>query len=62
EEALTCARLVQAAGVTALLVDISPHPHPQARELAQAMAGIYLPLPHADAGRLSAAVKATAGI
>ena len=35
---------------------------PQARELAQAMCGVYLPLPHADAGRLSAAVKATAGI
>jgi len=62
EEALTCARLVLAAGVAALLVDISPHPQPQARELAQAMGGIYLPLPHADAGRLSAAVKATAGV
>ena len=62
EEALTCARLVQAAGVAALLVDISPHPQPQARELAQAMGGVYLPLPHADAGRLSAAVKAQAGL
>ncbi len=62
EESLTCARLVQAAGVAALLVDISPHPQPQARELAQAMGGVYLPLPHADAGRLSTAVKATAGI
>lgn len=62
EEALTCARLVQAAGVAALLVDISPHPQPQARELAQAMDGVYLPLPHADADRLSAAVRATAGI
>jgi magnesium chelatase subunit D len=62
EEALTTARLVQAAGVAALLVDISPHPQPQARELAQAMGGVYLPLPHADASRLSAAVKATAGI
>lgn len=62
EEALASARLVQTAGVAALLVDISPHPQPQARELAQAMGGVYLPLPHADAGRLSAAVKATAGI
>jgi magnesium chelatase subunit D len=62
EEALTCARLVLTAGVATLLVDISPHPQPQARELAQAMGGIYLPLPHADAGRLSAAVKATAGV
>lgn len=62
EEALTCARLVQAASVAALLVDISPHPHPQARELAQAMGGTYIPLPHADASRLSAAVKSAAGL
>ncbi len=61
-ESLTYARLVQAAGVSALLVDISTQPDPRARELAQAMGASYLPLPHADAGRLSAAVKATAGI
>jgi magnesium chelatase subunit D len=53
---------VLTAGVATRLVDTSPQPQPQARELAQAMGGIYLPLPHADAGRLSAAVKATAGV
>ena len=62
EEALTVARVVRAAGMAALLVDTSPHPAPQAQALAQAMGAVYLPLPHADANRLSAAVRATAGI
>jgi magnesium chelatase subunit D len=62
EEALTVARLVRAAGVAAMVVDTSNHPHPQARALAEAMDATYMPLPHADAGRLNAAVKAKAGI
>jgi magnesium chelatase subunit D len=62
EEALTCARLVRAAGVAAMVVDTSPHPHPQAKALAEAMDATYMPLPHADAGRLNAAVKAKAGL
>jgi magnesium chelatase subunit D len=45
-----------------MVVDTSNHPHPQARALAEAMDATYMPLPHADAGRLNAAVKAKAGI
>ena len=62
EEALTVARLVRAAGVAAMVVDTSNHPHPQAKALAEAMDATYMPLPHADAGRLNAAVKAKAGL
>ena len=62
EDALTMARLVRAAGIAALVVDTSPHPQPQARELAGAMDANYLPLPHADAGKLTEAVKAKAGM
>ncbi|WP_295393678.1 magnesium chelatase subunit D [uncultured Thiodictyon sp.] len=62
EEALTCSRLVRASGVAAMVVDTSNHPHPQAKALAEAMDATYMPLPHADAGRLNAAVKAKAGI
>ena len=62
EDALTVARLCRALGVAALLVDTSPRPAPKARELAEAMGAVYLPLPYADAGSLSAAVKATAGL
>jgi magnesium chelatase subunit D len=62
EEALAGARRVRAEAIAALLVDTSPRPQPQAKALAEAMAAIYLPLPYADASRLSAAVKATAGL
>ena len=62
EEALIVARLVRAAGVAAMVVDTSNHPHPQAKALAEAMDATYMPLPHADAGRLNAAVKAKAGL
>jgi len=61
EEALAAARLVRAAGVRALLVDTSPHPQAKAQELAAAMGATYLPLPYADATRLSAVVQAVVG-
>lgn len=62
EDALACARAARVLGISALVVDTSPRPEPKARELAGAMGAVYLPLPHADAARLSAAVKATAAI
>jgi magnesium chelatase subunit D len=61
EEALASARAGRAAQVKALLVDTSPHPQPRARELAQAMGALYLPLPYADAATLSDAVQAATG-
>lgn len=56
-DALQMARLLRAAGLTALLVDTSPQPSPAAQRLAQAMGGLYRKLPHAGAVELSAAVR-----
>ncbi|MBK1696360.1 magnesium chelatase subunit D [Rhodovibrio salinarum] len=56
-DAQAAARRLRATGVTALLIDTSPRPRQSAHELAGAMGGHYLPLPHADASALSQAVK-----
>ncbi len=59
EDALAAARLLRARGLPALLVDTSPRPQDTARRLAEAMGGVYLPLPQADAAALSVAVRET---
>jgi magnesium chelatase subunit D len=56
-DSVAAARLVRASGLGALLVDTSPRPQAAARELARAMGARYLPLPHADAHALCAAVR-----
>lgn len=56
EDALTAAELVSASAVPALLVDTSPRRQPFAERLSRTMNARYLPLPHADARRLSSAV------
>jgi magnesium chelatase subunit D len=56
-DALAAARRLQAAGVTALLIDTAPRSRPAARELAAAMGARHLPLPQGDARSLSAAVR-----
>jgi magnesium chelatase subunit D len=56
-DAQAAARRMCATGITSLLIDTSPRPRQTARELAGAMGGHYLPLPHADASALSQAVK-----
>jgi magnesium chelatase subunit D len=61
QDALSAAARVRAAGLAALLVDISPRPQDQARQLAAEMRATYLPLPYADAAALSRAVRTTAG-
>jgi magnesium chelatase subunit D len=60
EDALASARALRAAGATALLIDTSPSPQPGARAVAEAMAGTYIPLPHADARDLSRVVRTAA--
>ncbi len=60
EEALAQARRLQAEGVSALLVDTAPQPQPTARALADALGASYLPLPHAGAAQVSAAVRQVA--
>lgn len=57
-DALMAARGLRGAGLTAILIDTSPQPQPQAAELAAAMGGRYLPLPQADAAGVSRAVGA----
>jgi magnesium chelatase subunit D len=58
EDATTLARTLRASGIAALVIDMGARPEPQLRLLAAEMAGPYLALPRADAGRLSAAVSA----
>ncbi len=57
-DALSTAAGLRASRLVSLLVDTSPRPQPLARELAEAMGARYIPLPHADAAHLSAAVRA----
>jgi magnesium chelatase subunit D len=59
-EALDSARLFRASGIAALLIDTAPRPHPFSRDLASAMGARYVPLPFADAARMSAAVRQAA--
>jgi magnesium chelatase subunit D len=56
-DALDAAKPLRIAAVPALLVDTAPRPQPFARDLATAMGARYLPLPMADAARLSGAVR-----
>ena len=57
-DALAAAAPIRVAGIPTLLVDTSPRPHAYAKRLAEAMGARYLPLPAADAVRLSGAVAA----
>ncbi len=65
-DALTGARRLRSNGVASLLVDTSPigarsgnsGAAPAARQVADALAALYLPLPQVDARRLSAMVQA----
>ncbi len=57
EDAMLASKRLREAGFTTLLVDTSPRPNPVARHLAAEMRARYLPLPYADAARISAAVR-----
>jgi magnesium chelatase subunit D len=59
EDAISAARQLRAAGITAVLVDTSTRPGPPGAQLASEMGARYLPLPHADATALSKAVLAS---
>jgi magnesium chelatase subunit D len=56
-DALQAAGAWRASGYAGLIVDTAPRPHPFARKIAETAAAQYLPLPQANAGTLSAAVK-----
>lgn len=59
EDAVAAGRMLRGAGISCVLVDTSPRPGPQARQLADAMGALYLPLPYADAASVSRAVIAS---
>ena len=61
EDAMSAARQLRAAGITAVLVDTSPRPGVSGENFAREMGARYLPLPHADATTLSKAVLASMG-
>ena len=61
-EALDAARLFKASGIASLLIDTAPRPQPFSRDLASAMGARYVPLPFADAARMSAAVRDAARV
>jgi magnesium chelatase subunit D len=56
-EAEAAARQVRLLGITAILIDTSPRPNPDAARLALAMDARYLPLPRADASTVTAAIR-----
>lgn len=59
QDATSAAQQLRMAGVSSLLVDMSPRPGPLAETLAREMGARYLPLPYADAAILSRAVLAS---
>ena len=59
-DALDAARQMRAAGIASILLDTAPRPQPAARALAEAAGAIYLPMPMADAARMSRAASAAA--
>lgn len=58
-DALAVADAVRRDGITALLIDTSPRPRPEARTLAERLGAGYLPLPRADAAALRQAATAS---
>jgi len=61
KDALDAAQRLRISGHASLLIDTSPRPQKQSEEIAAAMGARYLPLPTADAGRLSQAVRSSIG-
>ena len=56
-EAHDAARQLRATGISAVVIDTSARPQPQAEKIAQEMNARYVALPYADAARLSRAVQ-----
>lgn len=58
DDALAAARALRASGLASIVIDTSPRPAEQSRAFAAEMGARYIALPHANAARLSDAVKA----
>lgn len=60
-DATAMARALRGRGIPAVVLDTAARPQPALRELAAAMHATYMPLPRADAGRLSRALGTAIG-
>jgi magnesium chelatase subunit D len=60
-DAQTVARAFRADRIETIVIDTGNRPEPALRALSDTLSGLYLPLPRADAKRLSAAVSAALG-
>ena len=60
-DAQQIARVLRASGTDAIVIDTGNRPEPALRALAQTLDGTYLPLPRADAERLSKSVATALG-
>ena len=60
-DAQQIARVLRAHGTDAIVIDTGNRPEPALRNLAQTLDAAYLPLPRADADRLSKSVAAALG-
>ena len=60
-DCLRIARALRAAGLPGLVIDIGNRPQPALRRMAEALGAPYLPLPRADAQRLTAVLQAAMG-
>ncbi len=60
-DSLKLARALRATGIPALVIDIATRPQPALNRLAEVLNAPYLPLPRADAQRLSTALQAALG-
>lgn len=61
-DALEAARALRSqCRVAGMVIDTSPRPHRAAAALAKELDAVYLPLPHADASQLQAAVRGVTG-
>jgi magnesium chelatase subunit D len=57
-DSLRIARALRGAGLPGLVIDIANRPQPALRRLAEILDAPYLPLPRADAQRLTAVLQA----
>ena len=58
KDAMAMARWVAAVGTSTVVIDLGTRPQPALADLAQTMAGTYLPLPRATAERMHKALEA----
>lgn len=60
-DAAAMARAWRATGAAAVIIDTATRPEAGLKRLAQTLGGVYLPLPRADAARMSTALEAALG-